>query len=95
MKEYIEIRAKQLAEYICLHKATVRDAAKAFSVSKSTVHKDVAERLKYIDGALFEKVKDVLNINLSERHLRGGMATKAKYSKQSGGAEQTESGALS
>lgn len=81
MKEYIELRAKQLAGFICQNKATVRDAAKAFGVSKSTVHKDVAERLKYIDKQLFEQVKDVLAVNLSERHLRGGMATKAKYEK--------------
>lgn len=84
MKEYIELRAKQLAEYICQNKATVRDAAKAFGISKSTVHKDVAERLKYIDVRLYERAKDVLKINLSERHLRGGMATKAKYSKTKG-----------
>ena len=79
MKEYMEKRALALAEYIIKHKATVRDAAKNFNVSKSTVHKDVGLRLRDINRCLYIKVKDVLERNKSERHIRGGMATKNKY----------------
>ena len=75
----IEERAAEVAQYIIEHNATVRQAAKAFGVSKSTVHKDVAERLLKINPSLAEEVRKVLDINLSERHLRGGMATKEKY----------------
>ena len=82
MKEYIEQRSLSLADYICANRATVRDAAKVFDVSKSTVHKDVTERLRHIDTALFERVKEILSANLAERHLRGGMATKTKYEKK-------------
>lgn len=67
------------AEYIAATGATVRAAAEKFSVSKSTVHKDVSERLKSIDDALYKKVRKVLDINLKERHVRGGEATKRKY----------------
>ena len=67
------------AEYIAATGATVRAAAEKFSVSKSTVHKDVSERLKFIDDALYKKVRKVLDINLKERHVRGGEATKRKY----------------
>ena len=67
------------ANYIIKTGATVRAAAKIFAVSKSTVHKDVSERLKKIDKTLYKKVKKVLDKNLSERHLRGGEATKQKY----------------
>ena len=67
------------AEYIVNTGATVRGAAKVFGVSKSTVHKDVADRLKKVDKILYKKVKKVLNKNLSERHVRGGEATKQKY----------------
>ncbi len=81
MKENIKQRAITEAEYIIKTKATVRDTAKAFDVSKSTVHKDVAERLKNIDLALYGEVKKILDFNLSERHLRGGIATKEKYMK--------------
>jgi putative DeoR family transcriptional regulator (stage III sporulation protein D) len=69
------------AEYIVNTGATVRGAAKVFGVSKSTVHKDVADRLKKVDKTLYKKVKKVLNKNLSERHVRGGEATKLKYLK--------------
>jgi len=79
MKESIVKRTLTEAEYILSTKATVRDAAKEFDVSKSTVHKDVSERLKYIDVSLYARVKKVLDFNLSERHLRGGNATKEKY----------------
>lgn len=84
MKENIRVRAITEAEYILKTKATVRDAAKAFDVSKSTVHKDVSERLKNIDLSLYEEVKKILDFNLSERHLRGGIATKEKYLKYKG-----------
>ena len=75
----MEERAIELAEYIIENGATVREAAKQFGVSKSTVHKDVSERLKYIDYSLYKRVKEILDFNLSERHLRGGNATKRKY----------------
>jgi putative DeoR family transcriptional regulator (stage III sporulation protein D) len=81
MKDYIRQRALDIARYIVEHRCTVRDAAKAFDVSKSTVHKDVTQRLKDIDPAVCEKVGEVLQINLNERHLRGGMATREKYKK--------------
>lgn len=75
----IHMRILAEAEYIVKTNSTVRAAAKYFAISKSTVHKDVTERLKEIDGELFEKVREVLDKNLSERHIRGGMATKNKY----------------
>lgn len=77
----IEDRAKLFANYIIENNATVRATAKAFDISKSTVHKDVAERLKRFNPSLAEQARKVLEINKSERHLRGGMATKMKYSK--------------
>ena len=79
MKEYIEERAVAIANYIIDHNATVRQAAKQFGISKSTVHKDVADRLEYIHPALAARARIVLNINKSERHIRGGMATREKY----------------
>ena len=79
MKEYIEERAIEVAQYIIAHNVTVREAAKKFGISKSTIHKDVAERLIQIDPALAKDVRKVLDINKSERHIRGGMATKEKY----------------
>ncbi len=69
------------AEYIVKTGSTVRSTASVFGVSKSTVHKDVTERLKQIDKILYKKVKKVLLINLRERHIRGGEATKRKYKK--------------
>ncbi len=77
--EYIERRARELGEYIAENKATVRQAAKAFGISKSTVHKDVSERLERIDASLFGEVHTVLQTNKAERHIRGGNATKLKY----------------
>ena len=74
-----EERARALGEYIAENGCTVREAAKVFSVSKSTVHTDVAYRLRTIDGMLWEKVKAVLEENKQTRHIRGGMATKEKY----------------
>ncbi|MCI8374693.1 MAG: sporulation transcriptional regulator SpoIIID [Lachnospiraceae bacterium] len=79
MKEYIEERAVAIANYIIENNATVRQTAKRFGISKSTVHKDVAERLVHINPALAKQARIVLDINKSERHIRGGMATKEKY----------------
>ncbi len=79
MKGYIEERAITIAQYIIDSKATVRQAASRFAVSKSTIHKDMTERLPAINHTLAENVRKVLDINKSERHLRGGMATRAKY----------------
>ena len=81
MKDYIEERATELAEFIINNKATVRSAAKQFNISKSTVHKDVTERLKTFNKSLYSEVKYILNINKEQRHIRGGMATKEKYLK--------------
>lgn len=80
MKDYIEERAVEIAGYIIETKATVRQAAKKFGISKSTVHKDSTERLEIINPALAKQVRKVLDINKSERHIRGGLATKEKYS---------------
>ena len=79
MKGIVEERAVELGEYIIESKATVRKAAKMFGVSKSTVHKDVAERLKYVNPQLYKEVKAVLEVNKAQRHIRGGLATKKKY----------------
>ncbi len=73
-------RAVTLGQYIIENKATVRSAAKKFGISKSTVHKDVSERLKKENPVLYKQVKDILEINKRERHIRGGLATKRKYS---------------
>ena len=75
----IDDRATRLGEYIVENKATVRRAAKQFGVSKSTVHKDVSQRLKYIDSGLYKDVKNILAVNKAQRHIRGGLATKKKY----------------
>lgn len=79
MKGYIEERAIKIAEYIVETKATVRQAAKKFGVSKSTVHKDVTTRLLQINPALAGEARKILEINKKERHIRGGMATREKY----------------
>ena len=68
-----------LGRYITENRSTVRAAAKYFGISKSTVHKDVSERLRGEDPELFEQVKNILEINKQERHIRGGLATKRKY----------------
>lgn len=72
-------RAVVLGQYILEHRATVRAAAKEFGISKSTVHKDVSERLFEKDPVLYPLVKEILEINKQERHIRGGLATKRKY----------------
>jgi putative DeoR family transcriptional regulator (stage III sporulation protein D) len=79
MKDYIEERVLELANYIVETNSTVRATANKFRVSKSTVHKDVTERLLEINPALAHEVKEVLDNNKAERHLRGGMATRVKY----------------
>lgn len=79
MKGYIEERAVTIAQYIIDSKATVRQAAGRFGVSKSTIHKDMTERLPLINHTLADNVREVLDINKSERHIRGGMATREKY----------------
>lgn len=79
MKGIVEQRAVELGKYIIESKSTVRKAAKKFGVSKSTVHKDVSQRLKKVNPALYREVRQVLDINKSERHIRGGLATKNKY----------------
>ena len=79
MKDYIEERVYELAQYIISTSSTVRAAAKKFRVSKSTVHKDVTERLLELNPVMAAEVKDVLESNKAERHLRGGMATREKY----------------
>ncbi|MBQ0125025.1 MAG: sporulation transcriptional regulator SpoIIID [Clostridiales bacterium] len=79
MSDDFDKRACELGEYMVQKGCTVRAAAKKFDISKSTVHKDVSERLRYIDFALYEKVKTVLEKNKAERHMRGGEATKQKY----------------
>ena len=80
----IEERAVSLAQYIIDSKDTVRGAAKKFGISKSTVHKDVSERLININKPLALEVRKVLDINKAQRHIRGGMATKLKYSNKKG-----------
>ena len=82
MKDYIEERAVAIANYIIDHNATVRQTAKKFGISKSTVHKDLTERLPKISPQLFKSVKEVLEENKRERHIRGGIATKHKYEQQ-------------
>lgn len=81
MKDYIEKRAVELAEYIIEQNATVRKTAKVFNISKSTVHKDVHERLKRINPDLYREAQAILEQNKAERHIRGGMATREKYLK--------------
>ena len=81
MKEYIEERAVEVGNYIVDKKATVRQTAKVFGISKSTVHKDVTERLEKINQSLARRAREVLDLNKSERHIRGGMTTRGKYEK--------------
>lgn len=81
--DYIAERAKREAEHIIFTGATVRACANYFGISKSTVHKDVSERLKDVDAGMYAAVRRVLDKNLSERHIRGGMATRDKYLRNS------------
>lgn len=82
MNNYMEERAVRTALYIIETKATVRQTAKRFGISKSTVHKDVTERLTGINKELAKEVRSVLDTNKAERHIRGGLATKEKYKKK-------------
>lgn len=79
MNDNMEQRARELAEYIIENRATIRAAAKQFGVSKSTVHKDLSERLLTINRPLYLSVKEILDVNKAERHIRGGIATRKKY----------------
>lgn len=76
---YIEERARELADFVIENKSTVREAARKFYISKSTVHKDIVERLRNFDHERYLAVKKVLEENKAERHLRGGLATRRKY----------------
>ncbi len=77
--ELLDARAICLGEYIVAHHATVRSAAKAFGISKSTVHKDISTKLPHLQAALSAEVQSVIAVNKQERHIRGGLATKRKY----------------
>lgn len=79
MKANLEERAVRLGEYIIEHKSTVREAAAAFGISKSTVHKDITTLLPRRNSGLYKEVRAILDINKEERHLRGGEATRKKY----------------
>ena len=79
LKDIVEERAVELGEFIVENKATVRAAAKQFGVSKSTVHMDVSKRLERVNPQLFIKVRQVLDVNKAQRHIRGGIATREKY----------------
>lgn len=79
LKDYIEERAIEIANYIVKENATVRQTAKKFGVSKSTVHKDVTERLCQLNPTLASQARKVLDVNKQERHIRGGLATREKY----------------
>ena len=79
MQNQIEDRARRLGQYMIENNATVRAAAKRFGISKSTVHKDVTERLAHIDPLKYAQVRKVLETNKAERHIRGGDATRRKY----------------
>ena len=81
MNDNMEDRACRLAEYIIENRATIRSAAKKFGVSKSTVHKDLSERLEQFNQPLYLSVQEILDINKAERHIRGGIATRNKYRK--------------
>ena len=81
MKDYIADRVCDIADHMLESKCTVRSAATRFGVSKSTVHKDISERLKFINRSKYEEVKELLETNKSQRHIRGGNATRNKYLK--------------
>ena len=79
MRENMEERAERLALYIIENQTTVRAAAQKFGISKSTVHKDISERLPQFNRSLYLQVKKVLEVNKAQRHIRGGIATRRKY----------------
>ena len=82
LNDSMERRARELAVYIIENRTTIRAAAKRFGVSKSTVHKDLSERLETFDRTLYGQVKEIMEINKAERHIRGGIATRNKYKKR-------------
>lgn len=82
MSEYVRERSINVARYVIKYSATVRQAGKAFGISKSTAHKDITERLQKINYALYLNVQEILQQHKAERHIRGGMATRAMYAKQ-------------
>jgi putative DeoR family transcriptional regulator (stage III sporulation protein D) len=84
LKDYIEERVLEVAKYIIDSKATIRKTAKIFGVSKSTVHKDITERLPKLNPQIAKEAKQILDINKAERHIRGGKATKMKYKTANG-----------
>ncbi|MBR3971736.1 MAG: sporulation transcriptional regulator SpoIIID [Ruminococcus sp.] len=90
MKQAVEERAIELGEYIIESRATVRRTAKKFGISKSTVHKDVSQRLQNLNPSLYNEVKEVLEYNKAERHLRGGLATRNKYLSLSDSKKQVQ-----
>ena len=79
----MEQRARDLAVYIIEHQTTIRATARHFGISKSTVHKDLTERLEKLNHGLYVRVKQALEVNKAERHIRGGMATREKYRRAS------------
>ena len=79
MKGNMEERAERLAQYIIENRTTVRAAAQKFGISKSTVHKAISERLPQFNRVLYQQVKEVLEVNKAQRHIRGGIATRKKY----------------
>ncbi len=79
MKSYIKERTLQEANYVVQMQQTIRQTAKIFNLSKSTVHNDISKRLQMVDSALYEQVKKILDQNFSEKHIRGGQSTKQKY----------------
>ena len=83
MRDNMEQRARDLAVYIIEHQTTIRATARHFGISKSTVHKDLTERLEKVNHGLYVQVKQVLEVNKAERHIRGGMATREKYRRAS------------
>lgn len=82
MNDTIEERTCELAQYIIENGATVRTAAKHFGISKSTVHKDLSQRLPQYNQLLFQQVRAILDLNKAQRHIRGGLATKRKYTEK-------------
>ena len=84
MYESIDERAIEVALYIIEHRSTVRAAAKQFGISKSTVHKDITQRLERLNPALFAQARELLDLNKAERHIRGGLATRRKYRGEAG-----------
>lgn len=90
MKGAVEERAIVLGEYILENKTTVRAAARRFHISKSTVHKDVSDRLKSVNPALYGQVREILEVNKAQRHIRGGLATREKYRQLNGEDADTE-----